>query len=199
MQPCFLLKLWHGFMFQISHFCDFYKIYYNEKMKAKKTGILIFLFVLIFLGGFFIVKEGSDEAMISNESSVAPKKDASIIYDKASVKINESTFLVLIADTPDKRALGLSGRKDLALGQGMLFVFDEPGDYPFWMKDMNFSIDILWINENYKIVYILENVAPETYPNAFASPEKSLFVLELPMGTVAEKGIKKGDTIVVTK
>lgn len=170
-----------------------------KKMKYKKTGFLIFLFILIFLGGFCIVKEESDKTTTSNENLVATKKNGLALYKEGTVKINENTFLVLIADTPDKRALGLSGRENLASGQGMLFVFDELGDYPFWMKDMNFPIDILWINGDYKIVHILENVVPETYPNTFASPEKSLYVLELPTGTVAEKAIKKGDTMIVTK
>lgn len=61
-----------------------------------------------------------------------------------TVEVKGQTFKVAIADTDEKRTKGLSGRDNLAQDQGMLFLFDKPGNYPFWMKDMRFPIDIIF-------------------------------------------------------
>ncbi len=87
-----------------------------------------------------------------------------------------------IADTPRTRARGLGGREELVEGEGMLFVFGSPAPYAFWMKDMRFPIDILWLDEAGRVVDIREQVPPESYPAAFTSRAKALYVLELPAG-----------------
>src|SRR3989339_826310 len=71
--------------------------------------------------------------------------------------INNSSFRISIADTALERARGLSNKISLPKEEGLLFVFNEIGVYHFWMKDMNFPIDIIWIGEDYKIVYINKN------------------------------------------
>ena len=164
-------------------------------MKYKKISVFTFLFIMVLLGSFYFRKDVLNEtpALIDVPILIV---DDSIIYEEALVQIGKEVFSVLIADTSKKRALGLSGREELVSGKGMLFIFEKPGDYPFWMKDMNFAIDILWINENREIIHILENIEPDTYPESFSSPEKSLFVLEFPIGTVKEVGIKLGDKVI---
>lgn len=64
----------------------------------------------------------------------------------------------------------------------MLFIFETPGQHGFWMKDMNFSIDIVWIDENLQIVGIDKNIAPETFPNIFYPNQLVKYVLEIPAG-----------------
>ena len=100
-----------------------------------------------------------------------------------------------IADTPEKRAQGLSGRKELASKRGMLFVFDTPEKSGIWMKDMNFSIDIIWFDEQKKVVYIKEHATPESFPEVFIPSTLTSFVLEVPEGFVKERGIEVGDTV----
>jgi len=111
------------------------------------------------------------------------------------VTVGSVKVLVDVADTPALREQGLSGRKSLEKGEGMLFVFDTPGIYSFWMKDMNFPIDIIWINQNKKIVYIKENVTPGSFPQAFASTENAQYVLEVPAGFSARNNVQVGDII----
>ena len=164
-------------------------------MKYKKISVLTFLVIVVVLGFFYFKNGVSDKETTSVDVSILVADD-SIIYDEISIQIGEENFLVLVADTSKKRALGLSGREELVSGMGMLFVFEKSGDYPFWMKDMNFAIDIIWINEDKEIIYILENVEPETYPKSFTSEEDSLCVLEFPTGTVDEAEIKIGDKII---
>ena len=165
-------------------------------MKYKTVGILTILFVTVLLGVVYVGKDSLDETPTSKRVSVLVGDKNLMVYDETLIKIDEETFLVLVADTSKKHALGLSGREKLDTGHGMLFVFEMSGNHSFWMKDMNFAIDILWINEHNEIIHILEHVAPETYPTVFTSPEEALYVLEFPAGTVAETGIKLDDKIV---
>ena len=165
-------------------------------MKHRTASVLTILFVVVLLGGVYAGKGVLDETPTLTNTPILAEDEDLMIYDEGLIKINEEFFSVLVADTSKKRTLGLSGREELNTGHGMLFVFETSGDHPFWMKDMNFAIDILWINEHNEIIHILEKVSPETYPTAFTSPEDALFVLELPMGTVAEAGIKLGDKVI---
>ena len=87
---------------------------------------------------------------------------------------------VEIVDTVESRALGLSGREELKDGNGMLFVFDDVGKYNFWMKNMNFPIDIIWLGEDERVIYIKKMYHAETYPNTFGGDEYSKYVLEVP-------------------
>lgn len=105
----------------------------------------------------------------------------------AELRIKEQTFKVEIADTMKKKEKGLSGRASLPQDQGMLFVFSEPGNYYFWMKDMNFPLDFIWINGN-EIVDISKNIKPEEYqlPKSLTSKKPADKVLEINAG-IAEK------------
>src|SRR4051812_1798797 len=69
------------------------------------------------------------------------------------INIAGQHVVVDLATTPTTREQGLSGRAALPENHGMLFVFDTPGVYPFWMKDMNFPIDMIWISNDMKVVY----------------------------------------------
>jgi len=89
-----------------------------------------------------------------------------------------------IADTDAERILGLSGRESLPAGMGLLFVFEEPGMHGFWMKDMKFAIDIIWLGENYEVLGIEKNVSPQTYPEVFYPPQPVKYVLETNPGEI---------------
>ncbi len=110
------------------------------------------------------------------------------------IKINDVEFFVEVVDDDLERARGLGGRDGLCEGCGMLFVFDEVGQYGFWMKDMKFDIDILWI-KNGEIVYIEKGVSHET-PKVVYNPDVgSDMVLEVDSGAIEEFGIEVGDKI----
>jgi hypothetical protein len=74
----------------------------------------------------------------------------------------EDCYSIEIADTPASRQQGLMFRENLPQDQGMLFVFDTPSDYRFWMKNTKLTLDMIWINQNYQIVHIESNVPPCT-------------------------------------
>ena len=72
----------------------------------------------------------------------------------------------------------------------MLFVFEQLGYPGIWMKDMQFSIDVLWLDQTNTIVDIREVVSPETYPQVFAPKAKSIFVIELPADSYKNTKLK---------
>lgn len=102
---------------------------------------------------------------------------------------------VEVADTDEERSLGLSGRSELDTTSGLLFVFDRADYHGIWMKDMRFPIDIIWINEAFRIVHIERNVHPDTYPKIFEPTAPARFVIET-NGNYAESfKVTVGDTV----
>lgn len=116
---------------------------------------------------------------------------------KSQVLIDGHTFDVEIANTLPSRAQGLSDRPNLSENSGMLFIFNKPDSYGFWMKGMEFPLDMIWISGN-KIVGFSENVEPEPGKSVFSlkiyyPPEAINKVLEVNAGDVQKYGIKIGD------
>lgn len=110
--------------------------------------------------------------------------------------VNGQKLEVEIVDAPDKIALGLSGRMELCANCGMLFVFPERSRYSFWMKDMLFDLDIVWISGD-KIVYIAKNVSHEKGASeSINPPSEADKVLEMGSGQSDAVGLKPGDTII---
>lgn len=101
---------------------------------------------------------------------------------------------VEIADTPQKRSLGLMYRKELAEGAGMLFIFEESQQLSFWMKNTPLPLDMMFIDEDRKIVGIVKEAVPFT-----TSPRKvdgeSRYVLEVNAGFSERHKVKAGDTV----
>ena len=113
------------------------------------------------------------------------------------VCLRDTCYAVDVMRTDAGRAQGLMYRKGLDQGRGMLFVFDQEDIYPFWMKNMLFAIDIVWLDQNKRVVHIEANVPPcSTDVCAVYTPSaKALYVLEIPAGDAARNGIGMGDTI----
>lgn len=112
-----------------------------------------------------------------------------------AVRVGSTTIPVILASSPDDRTRGLSGRQSLPEKEGMLFAFPQADFHGFWMKDMNFPIDIVWINEQMKVVYLKENVQPQTFPEIFKPDQKALYVLEVNAGFARSVGITDGGTL----
>jgi len=101
---------------------------------------------------------------------------------------------VKVAATFSTREKGLSGHDPLADGQGMYFIFDEPGEFSFWMKDMLFPIDIIWIEDG-QIADMTVNVPVPVkgQPLPTYSPRVPVSrVLEVPAGFAREHGLRLG-------
>lgn len=119
-------------------------------------------------------------------------------YQKKNLRIGENTFTVYVADTTELRELGLSGTSGLPSDSGMLFVFPQAGKYPFWMKDMRYPLDMVWIDDAGKVVDITKDAKPESYPTTFAPKESARWVLELTAGETEKKNIQIGEYVVLS-
>src|SRR5437870_2235982 len=86
---------------------------------------------------------------------------------RSQVLLGGKIFNVAVVETKALQEKGLSGQKDLNSDEGMLFIFNKPDNYGFWMKGMLFPIDILWMDQNWRIIHIENFVKPETYPKIF--------------------------------
>lgn len=117
-----------------------------------------------------------------------------------SVKIGNTTIKVEWADTQSARIKGLSGRTSLGNNEGMLFIFPEKSVQKFWMKEMKFPLDIIWIDGE-RIAGIVYGAEPEAdnQPTIYSSPEPVDKVLEVNAGTALAKGMKVGDVIILNK
>ncbi len=124
--------------------------------------------------------------------AIFPEPKSQNEYKTTTVSIGDAQVNAQIADTDALRTLGLSGRKGLEEGQAMLFVFPSADKHGFWMKDMNFSLDIVWVDGG-KIIFIEKSVSPTTFPHIFWPPSPTQFVLELPAGFVDAHGLSVGD------
>ena len=111
------------------------------------------------------------------------------------VNIAGANIEVELALSEEAQIKGLSNRISLGENEGMLFVFSVPGKYFFWMKDMNFPIDMIWIGENLRVIYIKQNVQPESYPAVFGPEDNARYVLEVASGFSKKHNLKKGDVI----
>ncbi|OGE86608.1 MAG: hypothetical protein A3J48_01550 [Candidatus Doudnabacteria bacterium RIFCSPHIGHO2_02_FULL_46_11] len=100
-----------------------------------------------------------------------------------------------LAKTETEKFQGLSGRKSFPEKTGMLFIYDSPGYYSFWMKDMHFSIDIVWLDGNWQVVDIVEHVTPETFPRSSHPKEKAVYALEVNAGLVAKNAWQIGQSL----
>ena len=112
-----------------------------------------------------------------------------------TIELKGQTIRASVADTENTRRQGLSGRAGLATDEGMLFVFPEDGTYGFWMKDMRFPIDILWLSSEGAIVYMAQNVSPDTYPQSFGPDIPTRYVLEVSAGYAKVHTVTIGDIV----
>lgn len=111
---------------------------------------------------------------------------------RVAVTIGDQVVYAKVADSDAARTKGLSGTSSLDSNHAMLFVFDNSGRWGMWMKDMNYSLDILWLDSSKQIVHIERNVSPDTYPHAFLPDKDSKYVVELPAGFVSQHQIGLG-------
>ena len=117
---------------------------------------------------------------------------------KTKATINNQTFSVTVAKTNLEKEKGLSGKNSLNENEGMLFPFEKEDFYAFWMKDMKFPIDIIFINKN-RIVTIFPNIQPPKNTNeglfVYKPETPADMVLEINAGLSQQYNFKKDDEV----
>jgi len=144
----------------------------------------IILIIIFSLAAIFWLEKSARDSQYPRSGDYAEKLD-----------INSKKIEVEIAATEEKRALGLSRRESLCQNCAMLFIFEKRGNYAFWMKDMLFDIDIVWISGN-KIVGIDKNISHERGSAEIRRPDAPVDkVLEINAGENDRLNLKVGDKI----
>ena len=151
-----------------------------------KKVLLVFALFLIVVGGLLFLQKYS-------------KTGNPFLFKKTPMAtINNRTFELSVADSQKEREIGLSETRSLPENQGMIFIFDKPNYYPFWMKNMTIPIDIIFI-KGQEIVTIQSDVQPPTSSTEssiiYAPSEPSDKVLEISAGLSKKYNFKKGDKV----
>ncbi len=156
--------------------------------RKEKIKILLGVLILFSLAFFSLVLfKITSEKIIKDSKSI----------EKSYIEINKIKIPIEIVDNVESRRLGLSYREVLDKNSGMLFDMENKGVVSFWMKDMNFPLDIIWIDGD-KIVNISKNLPPAgSQPDLSYSSDLPIdFALEVNGGFCEENNIDIGDEIV---
>lgn len=133
----------------------------------------------------------------SASTNPSPYPPPSLGEQNGIVQLGGQTIYVDLAENTAQQELGLGNRASLGAHQGMLFLFPTDDIHMFWMKDMSFSIDMIWFSSDGTVIYIAPNVAPDTYPAAFGPNALSRYVLEVPANFAEEHGIVVGNQAIL--
>ncbi len=121
------------------------------------------------------------------DQETVPDISADDDYKQVVVTVNGFELVADIASTGVQKSRGLAVKDNLNETEGMLFVYSSPGEYAFWMKNMKFPIDIIWLDSERKVVHIEHSLEPcgESCPT-YKPDDDALYVLETVAG-FAEK------------
>lgn len=139
----------------------------------------------VFWRGLLIVLGVAVVALATWHALVRPDQPANLTLGKAE-------FVAKIVSDEREREKGLSGSRPLHDDEAMLFVFPSDSTWGIWMKDMNYPIDIAWLDKDKTVKHIVENAQPSSYPSIFRPAEDVRYVLEMKAGTAKYKSITIG-------
>jgi len=130
-------------------------------------------------------------ALVSSANALTPAQPSlpQIVLTIGDVRINAE-----VADDPDEKTIGLMGRKELAEGSGMLFVFSGPQPMGFWMKDTLIPLSIAYIN-GHGIIREIHDMQPLEENSITSMFQDLVYALEVPQGWFAKNGILAGDKV----
>ena len=164
----------------------------NKMTNVGRIGLFIAVCVILFFGSMYgfrcFVYKMCDVEMVTKYI----RDDVTILMPKGAIQVE-------VANTKASRELGLSGRPSMGDDEGLLFVFDKPGKYGFWMKDMNFQLDLIWINQNGLVVDIERKLTPDSYPETFINEVDASYVLEINAGLAEKFGLYIGSKVKIVE
>jgi len=154
-----------------------------------KSILLLALISVLGIGYLFQPENALDQPTTDTKSE-------SVDFLPFNVPGSENEYSLEVALSPEAQRTGLSYRESLADNTGMLFIFNELDNHGIWMKDMNFNLDILWVDENKQIVYLKQAVTPESFPDIFTPNKPAKYVIEMSSGFISNENLQVGDKLV---
>ncbi|MEK0318897.1 MAG: DUF192 domain-containing protein [Nitrosopumilus sp.] len=125
----------------------------------------------------------------------------SVEFPHGTIMVDEVPLQVQIADSEPRRIRGLMFQDQLPYDQGMIFVFEKPGLYSLWMLNMQFSLDMIWFDQDGKVVHIEKNIPPcktaleITTCQSIIPDAESVYILEVTSGFVKQNNITKNSIL----
>lgn len=113
--------------------------------------------------------------------------------ENKTIQIGGTRLSAEIVTSEVLQGQGLSGRDSIGKNQAMVFSYEKPKQLCFWMKDMKFAIDMVWLDSSKKVVATEQNVKPDTYPKNFCHDGQ--YVVELAANSIKQLDLKSGDTV----
>lgn len=115
--------------------------------------------------------------------------------DRCKLRLERTCLSLEYATTPAQLALGLGGRDAMPNNHGMLFVLDQHSPACFWMKDMHYNLDIIWLDAARRITTIQLNVSPSSYPHSYCPSLPAAYVLEVNASVADSNRLQIGQRI----
>jgi hypothetical protein len=125
----------------------------------------------------------------------------SVEFPRGTIMVDDIPLEVQIADTDPRRVRGLMFQDQLPYDQGMIFVFNEPGLYSLWMLNMQFSLDMMWFDQDGKVVHIEKDIPPcktvveISACQSIVPSNEAIYVLEVTSGFVDQNNITKDSVL----
>ncbi len=119
----------------------------------------------------------------------------SVEFPMGTIKVDDIPLQVMIADTEPRRVRGLMFEDQMPYDQGMIFVFEESGLHSLWMLNMQFSLDMIWFDQDGKVVHIEKNIPPcktaleITTCQSIIPDVEAVYILEVTSGFVDKNNI----------
>ena len=125
----------------------------------------------------------------------------SVEFPWGTILVDKVPLQVMIADSEPRRIRGLMFEDQLPYDQGMIFVFEKPGLHSLWMLNMQFSLDMIWFDQDGKIVHIEKDVPPcktaleITTCQSIVPDEEAVYILEVTSGFIDQNNITKDSVL----
>ncbi len=149
-----------------------------KKYKIHFTIILIILILII---------------IIFTKSNYNSNKESNNL---SQVCFNKNCFSIELAITQEEKQIGLMNRNHLDKDKGMLFIYTTPQKASFWMKNTLIPLDIIWIDQDFNVVYIANAQSCKQDPCPIYNPDsEALYILEINSNLTKELNIKEGDKV----
>jgi uncharacterized membrane protein (UPF0127 family) len=169
--------------------------YNYETVLEFKTLIVLLSMVLIAVPGFTLI---SGDAIGQTERTKSEELNATSLPDKVKISINNVILQADVALSSEEQTKGLSIKNSLKSNEGMIFPYESPRTLSFWMKDMKYPIDILWLDADKKVVHIEEGLqacSPLLPCPSYTPDVKAQYVLETVAGFSSANGITTGTPV----
>lgn len=154
-------------------------------MRLIKRALALIMICAVMIGGYFYFINIPDPSIKS--------------LGTVKAKIGDGAFTLYTPTSDEGLQKGLAVFTSLPQDHGMIFRGLPVGMQTFWMKDMKFNIDILWVNKDNQIIHIVYDASKDSYPQKFSNPPgtASAYVIELNAGMCDKFGISPGTVVAI--